>query len=125
MASGPILSMIARYVVRRSPAERREGRIELLGEQDGPAQCELKALLRAEFRRFNRSSERISHAWLQPGCSRFGRALYSSELHGRRGHRGDGESNFLFARCQRCSSRHHFSWMAGERDLQRVCRSFL
>ncbi len=36
----------------RSPNERREQRVEFLGEQDGPPERELKALLRAELRRF-------------------------------------------------------------------------
>lgn len=37
---------------RRPPIERREGRIEFLGEQDGPSEQELKALLRAKLREF-------------------------------------------------------------------------
>lgn len=36
----------------RSSNERRERRVEFLGEQDGPPERELKALLQKELRRF-------------------------------------------------------------------------
>lgn len=37
----------------RSATSRREGRVEFLGEQDGPAERELKTLLEVELKRFS------------------------------------------------------------------------
>lgn len=110
----------------RTPNERREARIEFLGEQDGPSERELKTLLQTEFRRFPAirraylarigfapgaaasvalcvaPSSKVDHAIVE-AVSRVFASLFSSDAH----------LDVVFPDEEQ------------ETDLQRVCKSFL
>jgi hypothetical protein len=111
---------------RRSPAERREGRIEFLGEQDGPAERELKTLLRVECRRF----PSIQRAYL----ARMGFTPDAPISVGLCIAPSSAEDPAIVEAVQRAfsslfASDAHldivFVDAEQERDLQRVCQSFL
>lgn len=112
--------------LNRSPLERREGRVEFLGEQDGPAERELKAMLKTELRRFPSIQRaylaRIGFASDAPGSVAL--CIFPSSTNDQKIVEVVQQTfSSLFA-----SDAHLdivFVSTAQEADLQRVCKSFL